>query len=49
MPLSLEIFARVVRLLAHSEDIVPYGRVVGNAQRRAVEAHEARVEKYAVQ
>jgi integrase len=26
-----------------------YGHVVGNAQRRAVETHEARVEKYAVQ
>ena len=42
----------VQRQLRHSDPRITlgiYGHVVGNAQRRAVEAHEERVEKYAVQ
>jgi integrase len=41
----------VQRQLRHSDARITlgtYGHVVGNAQRRAVEAHKARVEKYAV-
>jgi integrase len=42
----------VQRQLRHSDARITlgiYGHVVGNAQRRAVEAHEERLEKYAVQ